>query len=79
MKDAGYSIGEMKDAGYSIEEMKGASYTIEEIKVAGHSIDVKVGPHRVKAEFDQVAAAAEALGRSPHDVARAAEAEATRD
>jgi len=49
------------------------------VVVAGHSIDVKVGPHRVKAEFDQVAAAAEALGRSPHDVARAAEAEATRD
>ncbi len=49
------------------------------VDVEGHRIDVKMGPHRAKAEFDQVAAAARALGRSPQDVARIAEARATRN
>jgi uncharacterized protein (TIGR00299 family) protein len=48
--------------------------SVVEVDVDGQKISVKVGPARVKAEFDDVASAARTLGRSPADVAAAAEA-----
>jgi pyridinium-3,5-bisthiocarboxylic acid mononucleotide nickel chelatase len=48
------------------------------VEIDGHSIAVKIGPERAKAEFDDVVAAAEALGRSPRDLAAEAEAAALR-
>ena len=44
-----------------------------EVRVAGHAIGVKIGPARAKAEFDDVVAAAEALGRPPAQIAAEAE------
>ncbi|WP_419842453.1 nickel pincer cofactor biosynthesis protein LarC [Candidatus Poriferisodalis sp.] len=46
------------------------------VEVDGHNVVVKHGPYRSKPEWDAVVAAAEALGRTPTDVARAAEAQA---
>lgn len=46
----------------------------ETVEVGGQSVRVKVSPHRSKAEFDDVAAAARALGRPLREVAQAAEA-----
>jgi pyridinium-3,5-bisthiocarboxylic acid mononucleotide nickel chelatase len=43
------------------------------VSVDGHSIDVKVGPHRSKAEHDHVVAAAAALRRPARDIAAQAE------
>lgn len=40
------------------------------VDVDGHTIRVKHGPHRSKPEWDDVVAAAEALNRTPADVAR---------
>jgi len=40
------------------------------VDVGGHAIRVKHGPHRSKPEWEDVAAAAEALNRTPADVAR---------
>lgn len=42
------------------------------VDVGGHTIRVKHGPHRSKPEWADVAAAAEALNRTPADIARAA-------
>ncbi|MCY3893652.1 MAG: nickel pincer cofactor biosynthesis protein LarC [Acidimicrobiaceae bacterium] len=42
------------------------------VDVDGHTIRVKHGPHRSKPEWEDVAAAAEALGRTPADIAREA-------
>ena len=46
---------------------------IVRVEVAGHPIDVKIGPARAKAEFDDVVAAATALGRPPAQIAAEAE------
>jgi pyridinium-3,5-bisthiocarboxylic acid mononucleotide nickel chelatase len=48
--------------------------SVVEVEVDGQKISVKVGPARLKAEFDDVANAARTLGRSPADVATSAEA-----
>jgi uncharacterized protein (DUF111 family) len=49
------------------------------VTVDGHQIDVKVGPHGAKPEFEQVAAAARLLGRPVAEVsARALQAWVTR-
>ncbi len=48
------------------------------VEVDGHPIGVKHGPHRSKPEWDDVAAAAESVGRAPVDVARDAAATAQR-
>ncbi len=42
------------------------------VEMEGHTIAVKHGPYASKPEWDDVAAAAEALGRAPADVARTA-------
>ncbi len=42
------------------------------VHVSGHAVSVKHGPHRSKPEWSDVVAAAEALGRAPAEVARAA-------
>lgn len=42
------------------------------VDVDGHTISVKHGPYRVKPEWADVVAAAEALGRTPAEIARAA-------
>ncbi len=49
----------------------------EEVVVEGHAIRIKVGPHGAKAEHDDVAAAASALGRPLRDVAALALASRT--
>ncbi|MGI8939291.1 MAG: nickel pincer cofactor biosynthesis protein LarC [Iamia sp.] len=51
-----------------------ATRTIEQVEVDGHRVRVKVSPVRAKAEHDDVAAVAEATGRSPLQVAARAEA-----
>jgi len=43
------------------------------VDIDGHSVRVKVGEHRVKAEFDDALAAATELGRSVRDILAAAE------
>ena len=43
------------------------------VRIDGHDIDVKVSDVRVKAEFDQVVDAAEALGLPVQEVAARAE------
>lgn len=45
-----------------------------EVVLEGHRIRIKAGPNRAKAEYDDAAAAAEALGRTLHEVVAAAEA-----
>lgn len=47
------------------------------VTVDGHPIDVKIGPERAKAEFDQVLAVADTTGRTPADVAAEAERQAS--
>ena len=42
------------------------------VDVDGHAVAIKHGPYRSKPEWSDVVAAAEALGRTPADVARAA-------
>ena len=42
------------------------------VHVSGHAVSVKHGPHHSKPEWSDVVAAAEALGRTPAEVARAA-------
>ena len=44
------------------------------VEVDGHVVRIKAGPHRAKPEWDDVVAAATALGRTPAEVARAAAA-----
>jgi uncharacterized protein (DUF111 family) len=53
-----------------------APRTIHAVQVDGHDIRVKRGPARAKAEFDDAAAAARALGRPVRDVIEAAERDA---
>lgn len=50
-----------------------ASRHIKEVDVEGYPVRVKVGPHRIKAEHDDVVRVAAALGRSVAEVARLAE------
>jgi uncharacterized protein (TIGR00299 family) protein len=49
-----------------------------EVDVAGHNVRVKVGPYRAKAEYDDCAAAAAALGLPVREVARLAEQQAAK-
>jgi len=51
-----------------------APRSVTEVSVDGHPIRVKVGPHRAKAEHDDVVAASIALDRPIRDVAAQAEA-----
>ncbi len=55
-----------------------AERDIVEVDVGGHPVRVKRSANRVKAEFDDAARAAEALGRPVRDVLRDAEASAYR-
>jgi hypothetical protein len=54
-----------------------ASRTMTAVDVDGLAVRVKVGPGRVKAEYDDAAAAAARLGRPVREVLAAAEAQAT--
>ena len=49
-----------------------------EVDVAGHNVRVKVGPYRAKAEYDDCARAAAALGLPVREVARLAEQQAAK-
>ncbi len=47
--------------------------TVQQVEVDGQPIAMKVGDHRAKPEFDDVARAARATGRTPHEIASLAE------
>lgn len=49
------------------------------VDIDGHTVRIKHGPHRSKPEWDDVVAAAEALNRTPADVAREASTAAQGD
>jgi uncharacterized protein (DUF111 family) len=60
----------------SFVERQAAERDVVRVDVDGHAIRVKVAAGRAKAEFDDAAAAAAALGRPVRDVLRQAEAAA---
>jgi pyridinium-3,5-bisthiocarboxylic acid mononucleotide nickel chelatase len=50
-----------------------SSRSMEEVDVDGETVRMKVGPHRTKPEFEDVARASGRSGRPPHEVASLAE------